>query len=98
MEININLLDTHTNFPIFPKKIYPWLYLYTTYGFCNSVISSSNMFTNFTSCIHAESANYSDYVLLSVIILWVFDDNVIIVNPSVVTSPTELFMVYLLVE
>ena len=41
---------------LFDKKRAPWFSLLTTTGFCNSVISSTYMLANFTSCEHADSA------------------------------------------
>ena len=60
-------------------------------------MSSSNMFKNFTSCAHTNSAKYLDSVLISVIILLALNEHISSFPPSVATRPLTLFMVYFLV-
>ena len=77
------------------SKISPWLSSYITEEFCTSVISSRNILTNFSSCVHDNSATYYASVMLNVTVLWVFDENDRRVPPIVVNINLTLFIVSL---
>ena len=66
---------------LFTEKIYPLLSSRTIVGLSTSDISYSDIFTNFTSCSIAKSATHSSSMLLSVIMIWVFEEHVSSVIP-----------------